>query len=424
MQMLQSAEVLAVGSELLTPHRVDTNSLYLAGRLDEIGIKLRTKSVVGDDPADLVALVRQALARADVIILTGGLGPTADDLTRDVVAEVLGLPLLEDAPILESLRQRFARRGMTMPEINRKQAQVPQGATVLPNSNGTAPGLWIEHGDRVVVLLPGPPRELQPIFEQQVRPRLVERTGGAVLRRRVLKMTGRAESQVESVAQPKYGPMAAWPTPVETTILAAPGQIELHLSARGDSQAEIDRVLNRAVSELADALGDIVFSSDGRSLPEVVGGLLKHHGEHISVAESCTGGLVLARLTDIAGSSDWVNGGVVAYANAVKVQQLDVPEAMLAEYGAVSEPVATAMATGVRARLRTEVGVGVTGIAGPSGGTEAKPVGTVAIAVDRTPGDGGEPRHAVRTFKFLGDREMVRAQAIQAALDMVRRAYQ
>src|SRR5581483_10786006 len=202
MRLLRTAEILAVGSELLTPHRLDTNSLYLAGKLEEIGIRLRIKSVVGDDAAELQACVEQALTRADVVVLTGGLGPTADDLTRDAVAAALDLKLVEHASILESLRQRFARRGMTMPEINRKQAQAPDGAVILPNSNGTAPGLWIDRGDRIVVLLPGPPRELQPIFDQQVRPRLAELTGGAVVRRRVLKMTGRAESQVEEIAQP------------------------------------------------------------------------------------------------------------------------------------------------------------------------------------------------------------------------------
>jgi nicotinamide-nucleotide amidase len=409
---LSTAEIVAVGSELLTPYKSDTNSLYLTSELNGIGIDVRVKVIVGDDVDDLTGAFRQAIARADLVVLTGGLGPTADDLTREVVARVLGLPLDEDPAILASLRDRFARRGLAMPEINRRQAQVPRGATPLANPHGTAPGLWMPVNDRIVVLLPGPPRELKGIFESHVLPRLAERTAGRRLRRRVIKMTGRPESHVEEIAQPVYSRMAQWPTPVCTTILAAPGQIELHLTAEGADLDRVDRTLEEAVQTLAAALGAIVFSTDGRSLPEVVGELLRKRGLKIAVAESCTGGLVGSRLTDIPGSSEWVVGGVVAYANAVKTEQLGVPPDVIERHGAVSEPVAAAMADGVRARLHADVGVGVTGVAGPGGGSEAKPVGTVSIAVT-----GGNPR----TFTFLGDRNMVRLQATQAALEMVRR---
>jgi competence/damage-inducible protein CinA-like protein len=414
MRQLATAEIIAVGSELLTPHRTDTNSLYLTAQLNELGIDVRTKCVVGDNLADLVGMFKLALTRADVVLLTGGLGPTADDMTRDGVAAALNLHLHESAEIVGTIQARFASRGLQMPEINRRQARVPEGARVLPNANGTAPGLWIDTGEQVVVLLPGPPRELQPIFERHVRPGLANRTGSRQLRRRILKITGRPESGVEQIAQPLYGPMADWPMPIETTILAAPGQIELHLSARGDDVAKVDQVLDEAVVSLAAALGDIVFSVDGRSLPEVVGQLLLEQGARVAVAESCTGGLVLGRLTDVPGSSSWVIGGVTAYSNDVKIHQLGVAAALIADFGAVSEPVARAMADGVRERLAADVSVSVTGIAGPAGGTAEKPVGTVVIATSG-------PRSLLRTFRFPGDRAMVRTQATQAALDMLRR---
>jgi nicotinamide-nucleotide amidase len=340
------------------------------------------------------------------------------------VASALGLPLEEAPDVLASIRQRFTRRGLEMPEINRRQAQVPRGATMLPNPKGTAPGLWIDVDGRVVVLLPGPPRELEPMWDAEVHPRLAARTGARRVRRRVIKITGRAESQVEEVAQPVYGPMAFWPIPVQTTILAAPGQIELHVSTRSDDPEGSGRALDDAVRALVDALGDVVFAIDGRTLPEVVGDLLRERSRRLAVAESCTGGMVLGRLTDVPGSSAWVVGGVIAYANDVKIEQLGVPAELLAAHGAVSEPVAVAMAEGACERLHADIAASVTGIAGPTGGTEAKPVGTVAIAVVTRPVSGAAEGRAtaVRTFRFVGDRPMIRQQAAQAALDLVRRA--
>lgn len=414
MRQMRTAEIVAVGSELLTAHRLDTNSLWLTGRLNELGIDVRAKAVVGDDRTDLATTVRDALGRADLVITTGGLGPTEDDLTREAVAEVLDLPLDENADILAVIRARFDRRGFPMPELNRRQALVPRGAIVLTNAHGTAPGLWIEAGDRVVVLLPGPPRELQVIFDAHAAPRLEAMTHGHKMRRRVLKITGRAESQVDEVAQPIYTPLGCDVVPIQTTILASPGQIELHLSARGTDVVALDRALESGVARLAEALGPPVFSVDGRSLETVVGDLLRQRAWTIAVAESCTAGLVLGRLTEVAGSSAWVLGGVVAYANEVKTGQLGVPSELLESHGAVSEPVARAMADGVRSRLGADVGLAITGIAGPGGGSEAKPVGTVVIAATGA-------IEARKTFKFLGDRQMVRLQAVMAAMDMVRR---
>jgi nicotinamide-nucleotide amidase len=411
---VRTAEIVAVGSELLTPHRIDTNSLFLTGRLNELGIDVRRKTVVGDVRDDLSRVVRDALDRADLVVATGGLGPTEDDLTREAVADVIDRPLEEDAAILAAIRARFARRGFAMPDQNRRQAMVPKGGVVLPNAHGTAPGLWIESGSRILILLPGPPRELQAIFETHVKPRLEPLSQGRQLRRRVLKIAGRAESQVDEVAQPIYTPLADAAVPIETTILAAPGQIELHLSARGTDVKVLDDALESGVARLAGALAPAVFSVDGRTMEAVVGDLLKARGWSIAVAESCTAGLLLGRLTEVPGSSAWVLGGVVAYANDVKTSFLDVPGELLELHGAVSEPVAVAMASGVRRKLGADVGIAVTGIAGPDGGSEAKPVGTVVIAASGT-------IDAVKTFRFLGDRQMVRLQSVVAALDMVRR---
>ncbi len=414
MRPLATAEIIAVGSELLTPFRIDSNSLFLTRRLNDAGLVVRAKSIVGDDRAALAAIVRAALDRADLVITTGGLGPTDDDVTREVIAGVLGLPLEENAGVLAGIRARFDRRKVPMPEINRRQALVPRGARVLDNPNGTAPGLWIDTGTRTVVLLPGPPRELEPMFEAGVAPRLVSPGTGRHLRRRVLKITGRSESQVEEVAQPIYSKWVGIDEPIDTTILASPGLIELHLQAAGPDAELLERRLAAAAAALAEALGAVVFSDDGRSLEAVVGDLLRSRGWRLAVAESCTGGLVLGRLTDVPGSSAWVAGGVVAYANDVKTAVLGVPAELIAAHGAVSEPVAVAMADGVRARLAAEIAVSVTGIAGPGGGSAEKPVGTVVVAVSG-------PASDVRTFAFTGDREMVRRHSSAAALEMVRR---
>lgn len=406
--------IIAVGTEMLTPLRVDTNSLFITERLNEVGIDVRLKFVVGDDVEELAELVRAALAWADVIAITGGLGPTEDDITRAAMARVLDLPFTVDETIVERIRERFSRRGLTMPEINRRQAMVPHGATVLPNPNGTAPGLWLEHGRTAIVLLPGPPREMKPIFDAVVGERLAPRTSGAGLFRRVLRITGRTESDVDAHAQPIYGKWTSQPVPITTTILAVLGQIELHLTAHAAGRTEADAALNGAVAELRDGLGDSIYSVDGRPLEAVVGDLLRSKGFTIAVAESCTGGLLASRLTDVAGSSDYVDRGVVCYSNRAKTEALGIADALIAEHGAVSEPVARAMAEAIRRQANATVGVGITGIAGPGGGTPQKPVGTVAIAVV------ADSDARVRTHQFVGGRDQVKFQATQAALNMLR----
>lgn len=414
---LSTAEIIAVGTELLTPFRSDTNSLFLTAGLNELGIVVRRKSIVGDRAEDLADAVRSALARADLLVVCGGLGPTEDDLTRETVAAVVDRPLNEDPAIVERLRARFARRGWTMPDNNRRQARVPSGAVVLDNPRGTAPGLWLEHRGRVIVLLPGPPRELEPMFAGLAQGRLAARAAPRRLYRRVLRVAGRGESHIEERAQPVYERWRRAEPAVETTVLASPGLVELHLSTRADSESTAAAVLDGATEELAGALGEHLFSTDGRSLPEVVGGLLARGGLRVAVGESCTGGLVTARLVDAPGSSAWVGAGVVAYSNDVKRQVLGVPTELLEVHGAVSEPVALAMAVGARRVDGADVGVGVTGVAGPGGGTADKPVGAVCLAVA-----GPGAAEAAVTVRLPGDRAMVRAQAARVALDLLRRA--
>jgi nicotinamide-nucleotide amidase len=413
---IDSAEIIAVGSELLGATRLDTNSLFLSERLASLGITLKEKHVVGDDRAELSACLSGALVRADLIVLTGGLGPTDDDVTREVVAAVLGLPLIEDPAIVDQIARRFEKRGLRMPAVNRRQAFVPRGATVLPNPHGTAPGLLIEAGSRMLVLLPGPPRELQPMFERVVADVLSARAGRERFHRVVLFVAGRGESHVEEVAQPVYGPWALEDPPIVTTILASPGMIELHLTLRSSDAAAAAARLAGARDALVAALGNAVFSTDGRALEVVVGDLLRARGLTIAAAESCTGGLLLSRLTDVPGSSTYVVCGVTAYSNEAKTALVGVAPEVIEAHGAVSEPVAMALADGIRARAGASVGVGITGIAGPGGGTPGKPVGTVAIALS------GVGPGRVRTHWFPGGRAQVKFAATQAALDMVRLA--
>jgi nicotinamide-nucleotide amidase len=406
--------ILAVGSEMLTPFKVDTNSLAITERLNAIGYDVRMKAVVGDDLDELSTLVASVLGWADLVMITGGLGPTEDDLTREAVARVLGVPLELDERILDNLRERFAKRGFKMTDNNRRQAMVPRGAAVLENPNGSAPGLWLTQGKTQLVLLPGPPREMKPMLEAFVTTRLAPKMSGAGLFRRVLKITGRPESEVDAVVQPIYSQWTTQAVPITTTILAALGQIELHLTASASSKAEADAALDPAVRLLADALGPSVYSVDGRPLEAVVGDLLRQRGLTIAVAESCSGGLLASRLTDVAGSSDYVERGVVCYSNQAKTELVGVPAEMIREHGAVSEPVARAMAIGIMERARTPVGVGITGIAGPGGGTPEKPVGTVMVAV------AVRDDVRVRTLKLFGGRDMVKFQSAQAAMNMLR----
>lgn len=413
-----TAEVIAVGSELLGSTRLDTNSLFIARTLAALGIQLKAKAVVGDDRTLLKDLFTLAMNRSDLVVVTGGLGPTDDDVTREAVTDALGLPMAEDAAITARIRHRFERRGLAMPDLNRKQAMVPRGATALANPYGSAPGLFIPVGEKIAILLPGPPRELQPMLTTLCESDglLGARAGHERLHTVSIFTTGLSESHVEELAQPLYAPWRDRPEPIETTILATPGQVELHMTMRSVDGAHAKRMLEDARTKLVEALGVCVFCTDGRLLPQVVGAMLQTRGMTLAAAESCTGGMLLTRMTEVAGSSAYVLGGVVAYSNELKVALLGVDPAVLESHGAVSEATAAAMADGLHARTPADVCVAITGIAGPSGGNDTRPVGTVVIALRVT----GQPL-SVRTHLFPGARDIVRFQATQTAIEGVRR---
>jgi len=406
-----TAEIIAIGSELLAPDRTDTNSLWLTEKLNQLGIEVKLKTIVGDDDARLEEAIKDAVRRSKVVITTGGLGPTEDDITRKITARALGRRLLLDEVVLVELRQRFQSFGVTMPERNSRQAMVIEDAIVLPNPNGTAPGMFIDHQGTAVVLLPGPPREMRPMFENHVAEKLAGRAGSLRVVRRMLRVAGMGESAVDEKIAPIY---TKYDNPV-TTILFNQCEIEIHLTARGRTEKEANELLDRLSSEIEAQLGNAIFSFAGEKMEEVVGLKLTLGSYTVAVAESCTGGLLAQRITDVPGSSKYFIGGVIAYANEVKTKELGVEPMLLLEHGAVSAPVAEAMAEGVRARVGTDFGLSITGIAGPDGGTEEKPVGTVFIALS------DEIKTEHRRLKIPGDRNLVRWRASQAALDMLRR---
>jgi nicotinamide-nucleotide amidase len=406
------AEILAIGSELLGPLRAETNSAWITERLLDAGIEVAARATLADDRALVESAFRASLGRADVVIATGGLGPTADDITREGAAAALGRSLRRDEALLEALRARFARFQRPMAPTNAQQADLVDGAEALPNARGTAPGQIVETAGRVLVLLPGPPGEMKPMFEEQVLPRLRARAGASrVVRRRVMKIAAMGESDVDQRAAPVY---SRFENP-KTTILGGAGQVELHLVAQGEGEQDAERRIEGLAAELRAALPGRFFSEDGRELPEVVVALLRERAQRVGVAESCTGGLLASRLTLVPGASLVFERGFVAYANRAKVEELGVDPALLERHGAVSGEVAAAMAAGARRAAGADVGVGITGIAGPDGGTPDKPVGLVFVALDGAAGS------RVRRAVYPGARERVRHQATQVALEMVRR---
>ena len=410
-----NAEIIAVGSELLTPFRMDTNSLYLTEQLNHLGVEVTFKSVVGDHMRRLVAAAQHALFRSEIVIFSGGLGPTEDDLTREAVAEALGLALRRDAEILTRLEERFAERGWKMAANNAKQADVLEGATALPNANGTAPGQWLsgkfDGRERIIVLLPGPPHELKALFEVEVRERLRAKVPPAFLATRVLKVAMLGESQVDARVSPIYKRY----TDVDTTILAGAGEIQLHFKSCANTMEAAQQRVDEAAGAVEDELDDAVFSRDGESLEQIVGFWLQMRNATLAVAESCTGGLLGERITSVSGSSRYFLGGAIVYSDELKTELAGVPAEMIERHGAVSREVAAALAEGIRYRCESTLGVGITGVAGPTGGTPEKPVGLVFHAVA---GDGGTE---VTQRTFPGDRKRIRRLASTLALDMVRR---
>ncbi len=407
------ATVLAVGSELLAGDRTETNSLLLARVLAAHGVGLAVKTVVGDESAAIARALRELAATSDLVLVSGGLGPTADDLTREGVAEAFGLALERRAELVEELRRRFASFGYRMPAVNEKQADVPAGAAVLANPLGSAPGLRLEAGGATLFLLPGVPRELAAMIEREVAPWLAKRRPGAVLETRFLKVAGVPESTLEERLAPFYAEFGS----AGLTILSRPGIITLRLTA-GGAAAERRAWLAGRGAALERLLGDDVFSHEAEgTLESEVGRLLAARGETVATAESCTGGLIAEHLTRVAGASAYFLGALVTYSNAAKRDLLGVPAEMLERHGAVSEEAARAMASGLRRALGPDHAIAVTGIAGPAGGSRDKPVGTVHVVVSSA---GGEAvRH--RRFVFPGGRARVRALTAHAALDLLRR---
>lgn len=404
------AEIIAVGSELLTPLRLDTNSLFLTEKLNSLGIEVRLKTIVGDDRRRLAEVLRAALGRSAIIIVTGGLGPTEDDVTREVFSEVLGRELREVEEIRRQIEQRFRQIGRKMAAINLKQAQVPVGAEWLENSRGTAPGLWIEHNGAQIILLPGPPRELEPMFEA----RCVDRLRGIVpqgrLVTRVYKVAGLPESEVDERIAPLYKP---YTNPV-TTILASPGEIEIHLRATAPNEEEAEKLVAELGRKIEQELGRSIFTSCGETLEAVVGRLLREKGKTLAVAEGSTGGRIAERLTRQPGSSEYFLGGVVCYSHESKAQLAGISPDLIPSEGSVSQPVCRALAEGIRRKTQASLGLAVTGLSGPSGATTEKPLGLIYISL------AGEEGSEVREFRFTGERERIQELASQTSLNWVR----
>jgi len=406
-----SAEIIAIGSELLTPEKTDTNSLWLTGKLNDIGIDVKRKTIVGDDGARLEETVRDAMRRSDIVITTGGLGPTEDDITRQFTAKALGRELVYHDDIEQHLRERFRNWGREMPEINKRQAHIIEGAEILPNPHGSAAGMFVEDQGKILAILPGPPRENQPMFTEYVLPKLKAIAGEVYVTRRILRVSGMGESAVDEIAAPIYTAYAD----VQTSILFNKSEVEIHIAAQAENAEKAVSIAEKLANELALALGKAVFSTNGEMMEEIVGIRLNARGETISVAESCTGGLIARRLTEIPGASAYFMEGAITYSNEAKIRTLNVSPETIEKYGAVSAECAEAMAAGMRGRSGTDHAISVTGIAGPDGGSEEKPVGTVFIGYSGPRG--------VKSLRIVlpGDRYLIRWRASQAALDYLRR---
>jgi nicotinamide-nucleotide amidase len=404
-------EIVAVGSELLTPFYQDTNSLYITSRLNELGLKVSYKSIVGDDRKSLLSCFNQALKRSDMIFIIGGLGPTSDDITREVFAEALGKELEFKRELLKTIQKRFRKRGLDMAPSNRKQAFIIKGSEVIENKSGTAPGLWIEESGAVSVLLPGPPVELKTMFESGIMPRMKTFKRGFIAHK-ILKMTGITESKTEMLISDLYPKSPE----LDITVLAHPGQIEIHITSHSvASSKQAEEQIKPLIESLTERLKSYVFSENGDELEEVIGKLLVKNKKTLSIAESCTGGFLGHRITNIPGSSLYFLQGVQVYSNQAKTRLLGVDKGVIRKYGAVSSEVASSMAEGIRKRSGTDFGLAITGIAGPGGGTKEKPVGLVFTALSW---DNGVK---IDQNRFLGNRNTVKFRATQKAMDMLRR---
>jgi len=404
---MADAEIIAVGSELLTPQKVDTNSLYLTDQLNALGVEVVRKAVVGDDRQRLIETIHGAMERSQVIVLTGGLGPTEDDLTRESVAAALGRQLVFNQEICDQIAERFRRFGRAMAEINKRQAYVVSGAEVLNNSRGTAPGQWISNNGLTVILLPGPPSELKAIFERECLPRFEKLLPPQAIRNRFYRSVGLTESDLDALIAPVYTKY----TNPSTTILAASGEIHIHLRARCADAVQAEALLEEVANQIEPLLGDRIYSRNGDSLEAVVGQLLRERKAHLSVAESATGGLLGGRITSVAGSSDYFVGGFLTYTDQMKAELLGVPASLIQEHGAVSDSVAKAMAQGAQKRTHSDYAISITGYAGPEGAQ----VGVVFIGLATPEGV------QARRVQLPGDRERIRMFSTNTALDLLRR---
>jgi nicotinamide-nucleotide amidase len=405
------AEIIAVGSELLTSQRVDTNSLFITDQLNARGVEVRRKMIVGDDRELLTASIREALHRVEIVILTGGLGPTEDDLTRDAVASATGRKLIFRDDLRDAIAERFQRMNRKMADNNLRQAYAVEGAEALPNPNGTAAGQYLEHENRVVMLLPGPPHEMKPMFLDQCIPRLEKRLPAQVIRTRFYRVAGMGESDLDQLIAPVY---TKYTNPV-TTILAAPSDIQIHLRARCATAEEAEALLEKVGPPIEALLGDRIYSRNGDSLEAVVGQMLIARNATLSAAESCTGGMVGARITSVPGSSQYFVGGFLVYNDLTKRLLLGIDRQLIETHTSVSEEVACAMAESARTRTGATYGISVTGEAGPESASGVS-VGTVFIAVSSP----DQPTES-RRLQLPGDRTRVRTFATQAALDFLRR---
>jgi nicotinamide-nucleotide amidase len=406
-----NAEIIAVGSEMLTPSRVDTNSLYLTGELNTLGVEVVWKAVVGDHLGRLTEAIRGALSRSELLVLSGGLGPTEDDLTREAVGAALGRTLVYHPEIAQLIEQRFARANRKMAEINKRQANVIDGAEVLSNDRGTAPGQWVEADGRIVVMLPGPPHELQSMFAREALPRLKRIMPPLAIRTLFLRIAGMAESDVDQLIAPVY---KKYENPV-CTILAAAGDIQVHLRARCQTEAEAEALVAEVGAPIEELLGDRIYSRNGDPLEVVVGGMLRERGATLAVAESATGGWLGEKITSVAGSSDYFAGGFIVYNDGMKERLLGVDAEILRTHGAVSRETAEAMAEAARRLTGADYALSITGVAGPGGVTEATPAGAMWVGLADAGGT------LALTRRFLGDRTRVRSFVVQMALDLLRR---
>jgi nicotinamide-nucleotide amidase len=411
------AEIIAVGSEMLTPERLDTNSLYLTEQLNNLGIEVVAKAVIGDHRDRLADAIARSLSRSGIVILSGGLGPTEDDLTREAVAQALDRKLIFHSDIADALEQRFARIGRKMAEVNKRQAFVIEGAAILPNDRGTAPGQWVEESGGIAMLLPGPPHELKAMFERQCLPRLTRIAPRQVIRTRFFRVTGMPESDLDQLISPVY---KKYENPA-TTILAANGDLQIHLRARCGDESQAEELLAEVAGPIEILLGDRLYSRNGDPLEVVVGELLRKEHATVSVAESCTGGMLGERFTTVPGSSDYFVGGFITYSNEMKMQLLGVGAETLEHFGAVSRETAEAMAIGARRQTHSTYALSITGIAGPDAGTspsgEPVPVGTIYVGLADPTGSRAFHR------QFIGDRQRIRAFTTQFALDILRRRF-